>query len=152
MSVFDNFIEGAKQGFETAVKIIPYLVGMLVAISVFRNCGVFDYMIDGMKWLVSSVGFNTDWVEAMSTALMKPLSGSGARGMMIEAMTKYGPDSFTGILSCLFQGSSDTTFYIVALYFGSVGIKKTRYAVPAALLADLAGVITAIIIAYMFFH
>jgi spore maturation protein SpmA len=152
VSVFDNFIEGAKQGFETAVRIIPYLVGMLVAISVFRTCGVFDYMIDGMKWLVGLVGLNTDWVAAMPTALMKPLSGSGARGMMIEAMKQHGPDSFVGILSCLFQGSADTTFYIVALYFGSVGIKRTRYAVPAALLADLAGVIAAITIAYMFFH
>jgi spore maturation protein SpmB len=152
VNVFENFIDGAKQGFETAVKIIPYLVGMLVAISVFRTSGVFDYLIDAMKWGVGSLGLNTDFVDAMPTALMKPLSGSGARGMMIEAMQKHGPDSFTGILACLFQGSADTTFYIVALYFGSVGIKKTRYAVPAALLADLAGVIAAIVIGYMFFH
>ena len=152
VNVYDNFIEGAKQGFETAVKIIPYLVGMLVAISVFRSSGVFDYLINGMKWGVGAMGFNTDFVDAMPTAFMKPLSGSGARGMMIEAMKQYGPDSFPGILACLFQGSADTTFYIVALYFGSVGIKKTRYAVPAALLADLAGVIAAIAIAYLFFH
>ena len=152
VNVYDAFIEGAKTGFETAVKIIPYLVGMLVAISVLRTSGVFDYLINGMKWGVGSMGLNTDFVEAMPTALMKPLSGSGARGMMIDAMQRYGPDSFTGILACLFQGSSDTTFYIVALYFGSVGIKKTRYAVPAALLADLAGVIAAIFIAYLFFH
>jgi len=125
---------------------------MLVAISVLRTSGVFDYLINGMKWGVGSMGLNTDFVEAMPTALMKPLSGSGARGMMIDAMKQYGPDSFKGILACLFQGSSDTTFYIVALYFGSVGIKKTRYAVPAALLADLAGVIAAIFIAYLFFH
>ncbi len=152
VNVYDAFIEGAKSGFETAVKIIPYLVGMLVAISVLRTSGVFDYLINGMKWGVGSMGLNTDFVEAMPTALMKPLSGSGARGMMIDAMKQYGPDSFKGILACLFQGSSDTTFYIVALYFGSVGIKKTRYAVPAALLADLAGVIAAIFIAYLFFH
>ena len=152
VNVYDAFIEGAKSGFETAVKIIPYLVGMLVAISVLRTSGVFDYLINGMKWGVGSMGLNTDFVEAMPTALMKPLSGSGARGMMIDAMKQYGPDSFKGILACLFQGSSDTTFYIVALYFGSVGIKKTRYAVPAALLADLAGVMAAIFIAYLFFH
>jgi len=152
VNVYDAFIEGAKSGFETAVKIIPYLVGMLVAISVLRTSGVFDYLINGMKWGVGSMGLNTDFVEAMPTALMKPLSGSGARGMMIDAMKQYGPDSFKGILACLFQGSSDTTFYIVALYFGSVGIKKTRYAVPAALLADLAGVIAAMFIAYLFFH
>jgi len=152
VNVYDAFIEGAKSGFETAVKIIPYLVGMLVAISVLRTSGVFDYLINGMKWGVGSMGLNTDFVEAMPTAFMKPLSGSGARGMMIDAMKQYGPDSFKGILACLFQGSSDTTFYIVALYFGSVGIKKTRYAVPAALLADLAGVIAAIFIAYLFFH
>jgi spore maturation protein SpmB len=152
VNVYDSFIEGAKQGFDTAIKIIPYLVGMLVAISVLRTSGVFDYMIHGMKWGVGLLGLNTDFVEAMPTALMKPLSGSGARGMMIDSMKQYGPDSFKGILSCLFQGSADTTFYIVALYFGSVGIKQTRYAIPAALLADLAGVITAIFIAYLFFH
>ena len=152
VNVYDAFIDGAKTGFETAIKIIPYLVGMLVAISVLRTSGVFDFLINAMKWGVGSMGLNTDFVEAMPTALMKPLSGSGARGMMIDAMKQYGPDSFKGILACLFQGSSDTTFYIVALYFGSVGIKKTRYAIPAALLADLAGVIAAISIAYLFFH
>lgn len=152
VNVFDAFIDGAVQGFQTAIKIIPYLVAMLVAISVLRTSGVFDYIINGMKWGVGSMGLNTDFVEAMPTALMKPLSGSGARGMMIDSMKQYGPDSFKGILACLFQGSADTTFYIVALYFGSVGIKKTRYAIPAALLADLAGVITAIFIAYLFFH
>lgn len=146
--IFDAFIDGAKQGFDIAVKIIPYLVGMLVAISVLRNCGVFDYIIEALSWVFSSLGMNTDFVPALPTALMKPFSGSGARGMMIEAMSTYGPDSFVGRLSCVFQGSADTTFYIVALYFGSVGIKKTRYAVPAALLADLAGIITAIFIAY----
>ena len=152
VNVYDAFIDGAKQGFETAVKIIPYLVGMLVAISVLRSSGVFDYLIDGMKWGISSLGLNTDFVEAMPTALMKPLSGSGARGMMIDAMKTYGPDSFQGLLACVFQGSADTTLYIVALYFGSVGIKKTRYAVPAALIADLAGIIAAIVLAYLFFH
>src|ERR1700730_4262097 len=152
LNVYDAFIDGAKQGFETAVKIIPYLVGMLVAISVLRSSGVFDYLIDGMKWSIGSLGLNTDFVQAMPTALMKPLSGSGARGMMIDAMKTYGPDSFQGLLACVFQGSADTTLYIVALYFGSVGIKKTRYAVPAALIADLAGIIAAIVLAYLFFH
>lgn len=152
VNVFDSFIEGAKQGFETAVRIIPYLVGMLVAISVLRSCGVFDYMIQGLSYLFASLGFNTDFVPALPTALMKPLSGSGARAMMITTMTQYGPDSFQGLLACVFQGSADTTFYIVALYFGSVGIKNTRYAIPASLIADLAGVIAAIAIAYFFFH
>jgi spore maturation protein SpmB len=131
-----------------AVRIIPYLVGMLVAISVLRNCGVFDYMIQGLSWIFSSAGMNTDFVPAMPTALMRPFSGSGSRAMMIDSMKTYGPDSFVGRLSCIFQGSADTTFYVVALYFGSVGIKKTRYAIPASLLADLAGVITAILVAY----
>lgn len=148
INVYDAFIEGAKQGFDVAVRIIPYLVGMLVAISVLRNCGVFDYMIQGLSWVFSSLGMNTDFVPAMPTALMKPFSGSGSRAMMIDSMKTYGPDSFVGRLSCIFQGSADTTFYIIALYFGSVGIKKTRYAVPASLLADLAGIITAILIAY----
>jgi spore maturation protein SpmB len=152
INVYDAFIEGAKEGFAIAVRIIPYLVGMLVAISVLRSCGVFDYLVMGMRYLVGSLGFNTDFVAAIPTALMKPLSGSGARAMMISTMQQYGPDSFPGLLSCVFNGSSDTTFYIVALYFGSVGIKKTRYAVPSALLADLAGMITAIIVAYFFFH
>lgn len=148
VNVYDAFIEGAKQGFDVAVKIIPYLVGMLVAISVLRTCGAFDFMIQGLSWVCSSLGMDTQFVPAMPTALMKPFSGSGSRAMMITAMQQYGADSFVGRLACVFQGSADTTFYIVALYFGSVGIRKTRYAVPAALLADLAGIITAIAIAY----
>jgi spore maturation protein SpmA len=148
INVYEAFIDGAKQGFDVAVRIIPYLVGMLVAISVLRNCGVFDYMIQGLSWIFASLGVNTDFVPAMPTALMRPFSGSGSRAMMIDSMRTYGPDSFVGRLSCIFQGSADTTFYVVALYFGSVGIKKTRYAIPASLLADLAGVITAILVAY----
>ncbi|MBC7850126.1 MAG: hypothetical protein H7Y31_10340 [Chitinophagaceae bacterium] len=148
INVYDSFIEGAKQGFDVAVKIIPYLVGMLVAISVLRTCGAFDYIIQGLSWVCASLGLDTQFVPAMPTALMKPFSGSGSRAMMITAMNQYGPDSFQGRLACVFQGSADTTFYIVALYFGSVGIRKTRYAVPAALLADLAGIIAAIFIAY----
>lgn len=148
VNVYDAFIEGAKQGFDVAVKIIPYLVGMLVAISVLRTCGAFDFMIQGLSWVCSSLGLDTQFVPAMPTALMKPFSGSGSRAMMITAMQQHGADSFVGRLACVFQGSADTTFYIVALYFGSVGIRKTRYAIPAALLADLAGIITAIFIAY----
>jgi spore maturation protein SpmB len=148
INVYDVFIDGAKQGFEIAVKIIPYLVAMLVAISVLRSCGAFDYIIQGLSWVCASLGLDTQFVPAMPTALMKPFSGSGSRAMMITAMNQYGADSFVGRLACVFQGSADTTFYIVALYFGSVGIKKTRYAVPAALLADLAGIITAIFLAY----
>lgn len=146
--VYDAFIEGAKKGFEVAVKIIPFLVGMLVAISVLRNCGVFDYMIQGCSWFFGLFGIDTEFVKALPTALMRPFSGSGSRAMMIDAMKIEGPDSFVGRLSCLFQGSADTTFYIVALYFGSVGIKKTRYAIPASLLADLVGIVTAILVAY----
>lgn len=153
VNVFESFIEGAKQGFEIAVKIIPYLVAMLVAISVLRTSGVFDYIIQGLSWFFAVLGFNTDFVPALPVALMKPLSGSGARGLMIEIIQgPYGPDSFVGQLACIFNGTADTTFYIVALYFGSVGIKKTRYAIPAALLADLAGIITSISLAYFFFH
>jgi spore maturation protein SpmA len=152
INVYVAFIDGAKGGFEIAVKIIPYLVGMLVAISVLRNCGVFDYLIKGLSWIFASLGLNTDFVSALPTALMKPLSGSGSRAMMIDTMKQYGPDSFPGLLSCVFQGTTETTFYIVALYFGSVGVKKTRYAVPASLLADLAGMIAAIVISYFFFH
>lgn len=148
IAVYDAFIDGAKQGFDVAVRIIPYLVGMLVAISVLRNSGVFDYIMQGAQWLFAQFGFNTDFVPALPTALMRPFSGSGSRAMMIDAMKANGPDSFVGRLSCMFQGSSDTTFYVVALYFGSVGIKRTRYAIPASLLADLAGIITAIIVAY----
>lgn len=152
VNVFDAFIEGAKGGFEIAIKIIPYLIAMLVAISVLRNSGVFDYIIEGFSALFSAMGMNTDFVASLPTALMKPLSGSGARGMMIDAMNTYGADSFQGRLSSIFQGTSDTTFYVVAVYFGAVSIKNTRYAVPVMLLADLVGVTTAIGIAYLFFH
>ena len=151
VNVWEAFIDGAKSGFETSVKIIPYLVGMLVGIGVFRASGAMELLIDGLAWIFSSIGINTDFVESLPTAFMKPLSGSGARAMMVEAMKTHGPDSFTGHLSCLFQGAADTTFYIIALYFGSVGIKKTRYAVVAGLIADLAGVIAAILLAYLFF-
>lgn len=148
IAVYDAFIDGAKQGFEVAIKIIPYLVGMLVAISVLRSSGVFDYILQGAAWFFAQLGINTDFVPSLPTALMRPFSGSGSRALMIDTMKTYGPDSFVGRLSCMFQGSSDTTFYVVALYFGSVGIKRTRYAIPASLLADLAGIITAIIVAY----
>lgn len=151
VNVYDAFIEGAKEGFQTAVRIIPYLVAILVGIGVFRASGAMDMMINGIKWCVEACGGNTDFVGALPTALMKPLSGSGARGMMVDAMTTYGADSFVGRLSCIFQGSTDTTFYILAVYFGSVGIRYTRHAVACGLLADLAGVIAAIAICYMFF-
>ena len=151
VNVYDAFIEGAKEGFNTAVRIIPYLIAILVGIGVFRASGAMDMLINGIKWGVEVCGGNTDFVEAMPTALMKPLSGSGARGMMVYAMTMYGADSFVGRLSCIFQGSTDTTFYILAVYFGSVGIVKTRHAVTCGLLADFAGIIAAIAIAYMFF-
>ena len=151
VNVYDAFIEGAKEGFTTAVRIIPYLVAILVGIGVFRASGAMDMLIDGIRWCVEACGANSDFVGALPTALMKPLSGSGARGMMVDAMTTYGADSFIGRLSCIFQGSTDTTFYILAVYFGSVGIVKTRHAVACGLLADLAGIIAAIAIAYMFF-
>lgn len=151
INVYDAFIEGAKEGFQTAVRIIPYLVAILVGIGVFRASGAMDMIIDRIKWTVGVLGGNTDFVGALPTALMKPLSGSGARGMMVDAMTTYGADSFVGRLSCVFQGSTDTTFYILAVYFGSVGIRYTRHAVACGLLADLAGVIAAIAICYMFF-
>lgn len=151
VNVYDAFIEGAKEGFQTAVRIIPYLVAILVGIGVFRASGAMDMMINGIKWCVEACGGNTDFVGALPTTLMKPLSGSGARGMMVDAMTTYGADSFVGRLSCIFQGSTDTTFYILAVYFGSVGIRYTRHAVACGLLADLAGVIAAIAICYMFF-
>ena len=152
INVYDAFIEGAKEGFTTAVRIIPYLVAILVGIGVFRASGAMDMLIDGIKYGVEACGGNTDFVGALPTALMKPLSGSGARGMMVDAMTTYGADSFIGRLSCIFQGSTDTTFYILAVYFGSVGIVKTRHAVTCGLLADLAGIIAAIAIAYLFFN
>ena len=151
VNVYDAFIEGAKEGFTTAVRIIPYLVAILVGIGVFRASGAMDMLIDGIRWCVEACGANSDFVGALPTALMKPLSGSGARGMMVDAMTTYGADSFIGRLSCIFQGSTDTTFYILAVYFGSVGIVKTRHAVACGLLADLAGIIAAIAIAYLFF-
>lgn len=151
LNVYEAFIEGAKEGFRTAVTIIPYLVAILVAIGIFRASGAMDFLIDCVRWAVGAVGLNTDFVEALPTILMKPLSGSGARGMMLDAMNTYGADSFVGRLSSIVQGSCDTTFYVVALYYGSVGIKNTRYTVPCALLADLAGAIAAILIAYLFF-
>ncbi|MBA3706046.1 MAG: hypothetical protein H0W84_09150 [Bacteroidetes bacterium] len=151
-NVYNAFIEGAKSGFEIIIKIIPYLVAMLVGIAVFRASGAMDYLVNGIGYIIGALGFNTDFVPALPTAFMKPLSGSGAKAMMIEAMDTYGADSFVGRLSCVFQGAADTTFYIVALYFGSVGIKNTRYAVATGLIADLAGVIAAIFISYLFFH
>lgn len=151
VNVYDAFIEGAKEGFNTAVRIIPYLVAILVGIGVFRASGAMDMLIGAVKWFVEILGGNTDFVGALPTALMKPLSGSGARGMMVDAMTTYGADSFVGRLSCIFQGSTDTTFYILAVYFGSVGVRYTRHAVACGLLADLAGVLAAIAICYMFF-
>ena len=151
VNVYEAFIDGAKGGFDVTVKIIPYLVGMLVGIAVFRASGAMDYIIGGLVWFFDAAGLDTGFVSALPTAFMKPLSGSGAKAMMVEAMQHYGADSFTGRLSCLFQGAADTTFYIIALYFGSVGIRKTRYAVTAGLIADLAGVIAAIVLAYLFF-
>ena len=151
VNVYDAFIDGAKDGFQTAVRIIPYLVAILVAIGVFRASGAMDYLIDGIANGVKACGIDADWVGALPTALMKPLSGSGARGMMVDAMQTYGADSFVGRLSCIFQGSTDTTFYILAVYFGSVGVRHTRHAVACGLLADLAGIIAAIAICYLFF-
>lgn len=151
VNVYDAFIEGAKDGFQTAVRIIPYLVAILVGIGVFRASGAMDMIVDGVRWTIETCGANSDFVGALPTALMKPLSGSGARGMMVDAMTTYGADSFVGRLSCIFQGSTDTTFYILAVYFGSVGVRYTRHAVTCGLLADLAGIIAAIFICYMFF-
>ena len=151
INVYDAFIEGAKEGFQTAITIIPYLVVILVGIGVFRASGAMDFIIQGVRFGIASIGLNTDFVEALPTMLMKPLSGSGARGMMLDAMNTYGADSFVGRLSSIVQGSCDTTFYVVALYYGSVGIRNTRYTVQCALLADLAGAIAAIAMAYLFF-
>ena len=151
VNVYDTFIEGAKDGFQTAVRIIPYLVAILVGVAVFRASGAMDLLVDGIRWLVGLLGINTDFIEALPTALMKPLSGAGARGIMIDTMSTYGADSFVGRLSCIFQGSTDTTFYVLAVYFGSVGIRYTRHAVACGLLADLAGVVAAIFISYLFF-
>ena len=151
INVYETFIEGAKEGFSTAVRIIPYMVAILVAVGVFRASGGMDVLIGAVSWCVEACGGNSDFVGALPTAIMKPLSGSGARGMMIDAMTTYGADSFVGRLACMFQGATDTTFYILAVYFGSVGIQKTRHAVACGLFADLAGILAAIAIAYIFF-
>ena len=152
INVYETFIDGAKEGFATAVRIIPYLVAILVAIGVFRASGAMDFLVAGVKWIFDSIGINSEFVAALPTGLMKPLSGSGSRGMMIDAMKTYGADSFVGRLTCTVQGVSDTTFFILALYFGSVGIKKTRHAVACALLADFVGLVAAILIGYLFFH
>ena len=151
INVFESFIEGAKGGFDIAIKIIPYLVAMLVAISVLRSSGAFDVITSGFTYVFSAMGVDTQFVSALPTALMKPLSGSGSRGMMIDTMNTFGADSFAGRLSAVFQGTSDTTFYVIAVYFGSIGIKNTRYSIPAMLLADLVGITTAILVAYLFF-
>jgi spore maturation protein SpmA len=151
MNVYEAFIEGAKDGFSIAVKIIPYLVAILVAVGVFRASGAMDFVVGGIGYVVAGFGIDTEFVKALPTAFMKPLSGSGARGMMVEAMKRFGADSFVGRLSCIFQGAADTTFYILAIYFGSVGIRKTRYALTCALIADFAGALAAIFIAYLFF-
>lgn len=151
VNVYDAFIEGAKEGFQTAITIIPYLVAILVGIGVFRASGAMDWLIQGITWCIEMCGINSDFVGALPTAIMKPLSGSGARGMMVDAMTQYGADSFVGRLASIFQGSTDTTFYVLAVYFGSVGIRNTRHAVTCGLTADLAGIISATIICYLFF-
>jgi spore maturation protein SpmA len=152
VSVFDAFIEGAKNGFDVVLKIIPYLVAMLVAIRVFRDSGEMNYILDGLTYLIQLTSVNSDFIPALPVAIMKPLSGSGARGMMLDIFQTSGPDSFVGKLASIFQGSADTTFYIIALYFGSVGIKKVRYAIWAGILADLIGVVIAIFIGYSFFR
>ena len=152
LNVYELFIEGAKDGFKIAVQIIPYLVAMLVAIGVFRASGGFDYVCDWLAELFEKIGLNTDFVDAIPTALMKPLSGSGARAMMLDAFSAYGVDSFVGFTSSIIQGSTETTFYVLAVYFGAVKISKTGAALPLALLADLAGIITAVAVAYMFYH
>jgi spore maturation protein SpmB len=151
INIYDAFIEGAKDGFNVAVKIIPFLIAILVAVGVFRASGALDFVMQGLKYLFASAGAGVEWIDALPVALMKPLSGSGARGLMIDTMTMFGADSFAGRLACTFQGATDTTFYILAVYFGSVGIKNTRYAVSAGLISDLAGVIAAIFVAYLFF-
>lgn len=152
VNIYESFIEGAKDGFKIAVKIIPFLVAILVAIGIFRTSGAMDFIISGIAWFFGLLGANTDFVPALPTAIMKPLTGGGARGMMVEAMQNHGADSFVGRLASTFQGSTDTTFYVIAVYFGSVGIRRTRHAVSCGLIADLAGVLAAIFIAYLFFH
>lgn len=151
VNVYDSFIEGAKEGFGVAVKIIPYLVAILVGIAIFRASGTMDYLVQGISYLVSLAGIDTGFVDALPVAFMKPLSGSGARGLMVELMNSKGPDEFASRVACVIQGSTETTFYVLAVYFGSVAIKKTRHALPCALLSELAGVIAAIIVAYIFF-
>lgn len=151
INVYDSFIEGAKDGFSVAIRIIPYLIAILVAVGMFRASGAMGFLIDGLRFVVESFGFDTRWIDAMPTALMKPLSGSGARGMMVDAMSAFGSDSFAGRLAGIFQGSTDTTFYVVAVYYGAVNIRNSRYTIPYALLADLIGIITAIWVAYIFF-
>jgi spore maturation protein SpmB len=151
VNVYETFIDGAKEGFNIAIRIIPYLVAILVAIGVFRASGAMDFLVNGIGDIVAWFGLNSDFVGALPTAFMKPLSGSGSRGMMVDAMNQFGADSFVGRLACTFQGSTDTTFYIIAVYFGSVSIRKTRYAVTCGLIADLAGFLAAIFVAYMFF-
>ncbi len=152
VNVYESFIEGAKDGFWVAIKIIPYLVAMLVAIGVFRASGAMNYLTDGIRWFFELIGVNTDFVDALPTAFMKPLSGSGARGMMVETMETFGADSFAGKLASTFQGTTDTTFYVLAVYFGSVGISKTRHALACGLIADFVGIIAAIFVGYLFFH
>ncbi len=152
VNVYEAFIDGAKEGFSVAVKIIPYLVAILVAIGAFRASGAMDMLVDGMRYAIAALGVNTDFIEALPTAFMKPLSGSGARGMMVDAMRTYGADSFIGRVASTVQGATDTTFYIIAVYFGSVGIRKTRYALTCGLIADFTGIIAAILMAYLFFH
>ena len=152
INVYDAFIDGAKDGFKTAVGIIPYLVAMLVAVGMFRASGAMDLLVSGITWLFALIGVNTDFVPALPTALMRPLSGSGARGLMIDAMVEYGADSFVGRLVSIVQGSTDTTFYILAVYFGSINVKDTRYAVVCGLIADFCGLVSAILLGYLFFH
>jgi len=152
INVYESFIDGAKDGFAIAVKIIPYLVAILVAIGVFRASGAMDFLVGGLSWIFNLFGVNTDFIEALPTALMKPLSGSGARGLMVEAMSTHGADSFVGRVASTVQGATDTTFYILAVYFGSVGIKKTRYALSCGLIADFTGIVASILLAYLFFH
>ena len=151
VNVYESFIEGAKEGFWIAVKIIPYLIAILVGIGVFRAAGAMEVLIDGIEYLVLAAGLDNDFVGALPTALMKPLSGSGARGMMVDAMTLHGADSFVGRIASTVQGATDTTFYVIAVYFGSVGIRKTRHAVTCGLIADLAGIVAAILLGYLFF-
>jgi spore maturation protein SpmB len=152
VNVYESFIEGAKEGFTIAVKIIPFLVAMLVAIGVFRTCGALGYLVDGIRYIVSFTGLNTDFVDSLPTAFVRPLSGSGSRGMMVEAMKTFGVDSFAGRLSSVMQGTTETTLYVVAVYFGAIGVRKTRYAITCGLIADFAGIVAAIFLSYLFFH